>query len=157
MVFNTSMFSIVNIVLIVWLVFLSVLVLKMKRQYDRLLATTHKDTLSDMMSSLLDNQKETAHLEEDIKKKIGHIEKLQEYELQKIGILRFNPFSDTGGSQSFSLAILDAQDNGIVMTSLYARTGNRWYIKQVAGGKGVEIDLSQEEKTAIKNARKLHT
>lgn len=156
MVFNASIVSIIFIVLAVWLAFLTVLVLGIKRHYDSLLAKTHKDTLSDMLHSLLESQKETVRLEEEIKKKIGQIEKLQEYDLQKIGILRFNPFSDTGGSQSFSLAILDNKDNGIVMTSLYARTGNRWYIKQAAGGKGVGIDLSQEEKTAIKNAKRLN-
>ncbi len=74
--------------------------------------------------------------------------------LQKIGLVRFNPFSDTGGDQSFSLALLDGQESGIIMTSLYARTGVRWYIKTIKKGKGLEHDLSKEEAEALKRATK---
>lgn len=84
------------------------------------------------------------------------ITKLEEEEkthFQKIGIVRFNPFSDTGGSQSFTMALLDKEDNGVVMTSLYARTGNRWYIKSIKDGSGKDVELSREEKAAIKQAK----
>jgi hypothetical protein len=49
--------------------------------------------------------------------------------------------------------MLDKNDNGIVMTSLYARTGNRWYIKYIKAGSGLDVELSKEEKSAIKNTK----
>jgi len=75
-----------------------------------------------------------------------------EKHIQKIGIVRFNPFSDTGGSQSFTIALLDGKKSGIVITSLYARTGNRWYIKHIHEGVCRDVDLSKEEQTALTKA-----
>ncbi|MCL5432874.1 MAG: DUF4446 family protein, partial [Patescibacteria group bacterium] len=75
------------------------------------------------------------------------------FHIQKIGLVRFNPFKDTGGDQSFVLALLDNNDTGIVISSLYSRTGMRWYAKRIVLGKGLEHDLSDEEKGAIKEAK----
>jgi len=52
----------------------------------------------------------------------------------RLGIVRFNPFDDTGGNQSFALAILDANNDGFVITSLHSRTGTRVYAKAVFDG-----------------------
>src|SRR4029078_11237479 len=71
--------------------------------------------------------------------------------LQRIGMVRFNPFEDTGGNQSFALAILDVQGNGLVVSSLHSRGGTRVYGKTVAGGKA-ETALSQEEAEALRLA-----
>jgi hypothetical protein len=65
--------------------------------------------------------------------------------------VRFNPFEDTGGNQSFALAILDAQGNGIVVSSLHSRTGTRFYGKAITGGRG-ETALSDEEAEALRLA-----
>jgi hypothetical protein len=80
------------------------------------------------------------------------IEKDGLYHIQKIGLLRFNPFKDTGGDQSFILALLDAKETGVVITALYSRSGTRWYAKKVIEGKGAEHDLSEDEKKALKLA-----
>ena len=74
--------------------------------------------------------------------------------IQKVGLLRFNPFNDTGGDQSFILSLTDANDTGVVISGLYARSGTRWYTKRVANGKGVEHELSDEEKKVLKEAGK---
>ena len=71
---------------------------------------------------------------------------------QRIGLVRFNPFEDTGGNQSFALALLDADDDGIVLSSLHSRGGTRIYTKAVAGGRP-EAALSEEEAHALALAR----
>jgi hypothetical protein len=81
------------------------------------------------------------------------IEKQQQFHIQKIGLLRFNPFKDTGGDQSFILALLDSQDTGVVITALYSRSGTRWYAKRVKKGKGLDHELSDEEKRSLQIAR----
>ena len=73
--------------------------------------------------------------------------------LQKIAIVRFNPFNETGGNQSFSLAILDGNDCGAVITSLFGRNDNRVYSKPITNGVS-EFSLTDEEKLAIANAQK---
>ena len=75
------------------------------------------------------------------------------FSIQKIGIIRFSPFKELGGKQSFSLALLDGNDSGIVITSLYSRQENRFYGKAVKNGQS-EYSLSQEEKDAIQMAQK---
>jgi hypothetical protein len=72
---------------------------------------------------------------------------------QKISIVRFNPFGDTGGDQSFSLAVLDAYNSGYVTTSIHGRQGTRVYIKPIDFGKS-KYTLSDEEKQAISQAVK---
>jgi hypothetical protein len=72
---------------------------------------------------------------------------------QKISIVRFNPFGDTGGDQSFSLAVLDAHDSGYVLTSIHGRQGTRVYVKPVDFGKS-KYTLSAEEQQALSQAIK---
>ena len=72
---------------------------------------------------------------------------------QKISIVRFNPFGDTGGDQSFSLAVLDAHDSGYVLTSIHGRQGTRVYAKPVDLGKS-KYTLSAEEQQALDQAIK---
>jgi hypothetical protein len=72
---------------------------------------------------------------------------------QKISVVRFNPFGDTGGDQSFSLAVLDAHDSGYVLTSIHGRQGTRVYVKPVDFAKS-KYSLSTEEQQALSQAIK---
>ena len=67
----------------------------------------------------------------------------------KINILRFNPFEDIGGDQSFILTILNENNNGAILTSLHNRDITRIYAKPIKNGQGDNITLSKEEKLAI--------
>lgn len=79
------------------------------------------------------------------------LHKLSSVSLTKIGLVRFNPFGDTGGDQSFCLACLDSKNSGFIISSIYARTGTRVYAKQVVGGKS-KHNLSEEEEQALNEA-----
>jgi hypothetical protein len=76
------------------------------------------------------------------------LEQTQQRAFQRIGLVRFNPFEDTGGNQSFALAVLDARGDGFVVSSLHARAGTRVYGKAVSGGRS-ESNLSAEEAEAL--------
>jgi hypothetical protein len=104
------------------------------------------------LEQILSTQKKLRGETDDLYKTLEEVKKDGRLHIQRVGLVRFNPFSDTGGSQSFTLAILDGHNNGLVMTSLYARTGHRWYVKEVIAGKGKELALSKEEQAAIKKA-----
>jgi len=69
----------------------------------------------------------------------------------RVGFVRFNPFEDTGGNQSFALALLDGRGDGFVVSSLHARAGTRVYAKAIAAGSS-EAALSDEEAEALKEA-----
>ena len=72
---------------------------------------------------------------------------------QKISVVRFNPFGDTGGDQSFTLAVLDAHDSGYVLSSIHGRQGTRVYVKPIDFGKS-KYRLSTEEQQALTQAAK---
>jgi len=72
--------------------------------------------------------------------------------LTRVGFVRFNPFEDTGGNQSFALAILDSREDGVVVSSLHSRATTRMYAKAMSGGRP-EGALSQEEEQAVEQAR----
>jgi len=89
-----------------------------------------------------------------IKAAITKIEKDGRKHLQRSGVVRFNPFSSTGSDQSFAVSLLDAEGNGVVISSLHAREVTRVYSKPVKNGKEAGFEFSKEEQEAIKKAWK---
>ncbi|MDA8217415.1 MAG: DUF4446 family protein [Dehalococcoidales bacterium] len=71
-----------------------------------------------------------------------------ELSLRRVGMIRFNPFSDTGGDQSFALAVLDDRGDGFVISSIFGRAESRLYAKPVKDGRS-KYPLSAEEEQAI--------
>jgi len=107
------------------------------------------ENLKDILSQFKD-------LKEDFEKISKELENLKEenkFSVQKVGIVRFNPFKDVGGNQSFSICLLDGEDDGLVITSLYTKEGNRVYGKPIKAGLS-EYLLSGEEKEAIEYAKR---
>ena len=146
---------IVFVVLIIWLSLLTVYVVRLSSHYNSLVADSSKRTLQSILEDLL---KDVAVTKKDIatlSSKYDTMLKDNQLHIQKIGLLRFNPFKDTGGDQSFILALLDGKDTGVVLSGLYSRAGTRWYAKKIVEGKPVEHELSDEEKQAIKQASQI--
>ncbi len=79
------------------------------------------------------------------------LERTGQRAIQRVGVVRFNPFTDTGGDQSFAIALLDALGNGLVVSSLHGRADTRVFAKQVRGGRS-KHQLSAEEEDAIRQA-----
>jgi len=100
------------------------------------------------------NLKEVLKQFEELRKQVEKISQTSKASIQKVGVVRYNPFSEVGGDQSFSVALLDGNNDGVVVTSLYSRDGNRVYGKAVKNGQS-EYSLSGEEKKAIEKATKL--
>jgi hypothetical protein len=73
------------------------------------------------------------------------------FSVQRVGLVRFNPFNDGGGNFSFCLAMLDQNNTGVVITSMYGREQNRIYTKKVDQGKS-DTKLTEEEEQAVARA-----
>ncbi len=104
--------------------------------------------LKEVISFLKDLEKNFDKLSEELK----NLKKESNFAVQKVGIVRFNPFSGVGSDQSFSVALLDKNDDGVIITSLYTREGNRVYAKPIKASAS-EYLLSSEEKKAIEKAK----
>lgn len=72
--------------------------------------------------------------------------------IQRVELLRFNPYDDTGGNISFTVCFLDNGGSGVVITSLHARSGTRVFGKEIVAGKSKKHQLSKEEELVIKKA-----
>lgn len=106
------------------------------------------ENLKEVLSEL---KKTETKLEKTIKD-LEDLKTKNKLSLQKFSIIRFNPFKEVGGDQSFSVALLDDGDSGVVITSHYTREGNRVYGKPIKNGQS-EYKLSDEEIKAIDIAR----
>ena len=82
---------------------------------------------------------------------VMRVEKSVQGSVQHVGLVRFNPFQETGGDQSFALALLDGRGDGIVISSLHSRAVTRFYAKPIKGGTS-QLSLSAEEAKAVQNA-----
>ncbi len=142
-------------VLLVLLVYLSYEIFRDRRFYQNLTSGTDKKNLISILDKFKKDLKNHEEQIAKLEKKMQQEEKNSLTYLQKVGLMRFNPFSDTGGQQSFVLSLLDKLGNGVVISSLFGRNGTRWFAKRVSKNKGEELELSEEEKRVVEIAEKI--
>ena len=139
----------------IWLGAVTYFLYKMLAHYNSLTKATKRETLTSVLEQLLEHARANHQTITSLQERIDKQEKKSELQIQKIGLVRYNPFADTGGEQSFVVSLLDNHSNGMILTSLQGRSGTRWYAKQVKRGKGLDFQLSKEEEEAVKKAKAL--
>lgn len=129
---------------------------KLKARYEIFMGVGKKHKREINMEKLLI---ECVSKAESIDEKYGKLleivqdmEKNMQYCCQKVGIVRYNPFEEMGGNLCFAVAILDAENTGIVINGIHSRTGTFTYAKPVELGVSTYI-LSKEEQEAIDKAK----
>jgi hypothetical protein len=108
--------------------------------------------LEEILSHHLETVHQVARDLDELAARMAIVESAARHHFTKQGLVRFNPFPDTGGNQSFALVLLDESDDGVIVSSLHSRTGTRIYAKAVNAGKA-DTSLSTEEQQAIDEAR----
>lgn len=134
----------------IWNLTISVILWQTLSHYRRLAGKVAKGNLERVLETLLKEEKLTFEAVNKIKVELKKLETAGKSYFLNAGLVRFNPFSDSGGDQSFSLAILDSYERGVVITGLHGRQTTRFYTKLLDGK--TEVKLSTEEKLAIKKA-----
>lgn len=111
----------------------------------------------DLEKIILDNNDKIEHFDKEIQELFdisNQINLLAGKGISKFSVMRFNPFKDLGGDQSFVTAFLDSKDDGLVISSMHTREGTRVYAKPVVrGGDSEKYKLTDEEKKAIEMAK----
>lgn len=138
----------------IWLLALSLSLLWLISFFKRITKGISEADLKKILERLLTNQEKQAKETERLDKEIRKLVQEGTFHIQKVGMVRFNPFRDIGGEHSFTMALLDGRDSGIVLTGLHTRDRTRIYLKTVRGGKS-EYELSAEEKKAIAKAQEM--
>ncbi len=142
--------NIILLVLVIWNLVLTGFFWASWRHYRRLVKGVGKENLQKLMDKILKQIKEQQLESKEAKEFLRALTNKGESNYQKMGLVRFNPFAEMGGNQSFSFALLDGYDSGFLITSLHGRSLTRLYVKRVKQGKPVDGKLSKEEELAIK-------
>ena len=121
------------------------------RRVDTLTSGGNGQSLEDVLGSHLERVRQVVNDVNTVAARTALVERDLQGALGRVGLVRFNPFEDTGGNQSFALALLDGRGDGFVVSSLHARAGTRVYAKAVVGGAS-EAALSAEEAEALRQA-----
>lgn len=143
----------VSIIFGVWISALSFLVYKIFALFNKLSRGVEVTDIKKILEKVLSDEAKNGSDIRLLEKRANLIEEEGLSHVQKIGLIRFNPFKELGGDHSFSLAILDGNDTGVVITGLHTRERTRVYMKEIKKGKSGS-DLSIEEKKAVAIAQK---
>jgi hypothetical protein len=138
--------------LVAMMILLVTQVSQLRRRIDRLTGGAESGDIETVLGEHLETVHQVGRELDELTARMAFIESSARHHYSKVGLIRFNPFPDTGGNQSFALALLDESDDGVVISSLHSRTGTRIYGKSVTGGKP-DTSLSTEEQEAVDDAR----
>lgn len=133
---------ILNVIFFVWL-------RKVTSHYNSLTKGIDDKTLMNALQGIQHTIAEHERVQGVIKNELVRQKADGQLHVQHVTLKRFNPFGDTGGDQSFILALLDGNKDGVVITSLHSRENTRFYVKSVEGGVGIDHPLSDEEQKII--------
>jgi hypothetical protein len=121
------------------------------RAYRALVQGGGEGTLGDVLETHVGRVEDVRSRLEELDQRHADLERRSQTSIQHIGLVRFNPFQDTGSDQSFAIALLDDRRDGLVISSLHGRSNTRVFAKPVEGGSSSHA-LSDEEAQAIRIA-----
>lgn len=126
---------------------------RIKVKYNRFMNGLSDRNMEELLEKCLESVNFVNNKNREIELKINEIERNLIQCIQKVGIVRFNAFDNVGSDLSFSIALLDNNDSGIVVSGIYSRDSSSTYAKPVSSGKS-RYTLSAEEIQAINIAKK---
>lgn len=140
-----------TVLLLLLCIIQSVRISRLRKSMNRFLTGAGGTNLEEGMHQLLDQVDEVKKLQNDQQFAVNRLSQRIAAQCARVGIIRYNAFGDFGSDLSFSMAILDDTQNGVVITSIYGREESRVYAKPLTAGASV-YHLSEEEHTAIRKA-----
>lgn len=127
---------------------------KLKKRYEKFMQGKNAKSLENEIIALFEDNKFIKTSTEKNKKDIRTLFKNMESTFQKIGIIKYDAFNQMGGKLSFSLALLDENNNGFILNSVHSTEGCYSYTKQIKNGQS-SISLGEEEKQALDMAMEI--
>lgn len=138
-------------VLLVWIGTIEYRLLRLTRTLRLMFTGRTGGDLEQVLREYMERMDRTDELIRQYNQRASLIEQKAPYNVSHVGVVRFNPFDDKGGDQSFAVAFLDDHNDGVVFTGLHSRSDVRVYAKPVVGGTST-YPLTREESDAITRA-----
>jgi HAMP domain-containing protein len=133
-------------------IWLAIRLRRLERHYQALTAGTDGGSLEAVLEDHVGQVQQATRRVQELDTLVMRLERNNRTHLQRVGFLRFNPFRDTGGDQSFALALADEGGSGVVISSLHSREVTRVYAKPLVAWQ-TSYQLTDEEREAIKRAK----
>lgn len=149
---NPTLIILSLFLILVWLIILTLLYFFSVKHYRTLTKGVGRADLKKALDGHLKKLEASTKDLDTLRKVVEEMGAKDIKHFQKHALVRFNPFGDTGGDQSFAMALLDEENNGVVISSLHGRAGTRIYGKPVKDGKEAGYQFSEEEKEAVEQA-----
>lgn len=143
------------VVLLILLILIIVALCKLKklnRKFDRFMRGKDAESLEDTILSCIEKNEQIDQMNQLLREDIIGLRKNQRITYQKMGMVKYNAFREMSGDLSYALALLDQEENGFIINSVYAKEGGYSYIKEIVKGES-SILLSEEEKAALEKAK----
>lgn len=141
-----------NVILAILVIINIIYTIMMKKKYlDFMKRLGNGKNLDEMLKKYLDDVREIKKDNSEIKAYYTKLDNDIDTCIQKIGLVRYNAFKDVGSDLSFAIAMLDRNDNGVILNGLYGSESSNIYAKPVKNGIS-KYQLSEEEKTALEIA-----
>ena len=138
-----------NIIMILFVIINFFIIIKMHKRYISFMNKIgNGNNLDEMLKTYLKDVDEIKRDNSEIKAYYTKLDRDIASCIQKVGIIRYNAFRDVGSDLSFAIALLDKDDNGVVLNGIYGSDSSNIYAKPIKNGTS-SYQLSEEEKYAI--------
>ena len=143
--------SVITLVSIILLIVTLCKLKKLRRRVDTLTRGKDTESMEDIMLNFFERIESLENHEKEIDEDIKKITDTLKNTYQKKALVKYDAFREMSGALSYSLALLDQNNNGVLISSMYSREGCYSYAKNVENGE-CKINLSEEETEALKQA-----
>ena len=124
---------------------------KLYQTYDRFMRGKNMESMEETVLAQFERIEALEKSNEEKDRQIESIFENLQHVYQKTGLVKYDAFREMSGKLSYALALLDKENNGVMINSMYSREGCYSYLKTIVGGK-CSIEMSEEEKEALKIA-----
>lgn len=143
-----AVMAVIILILLIIMIVNMCMMNKLKKKYAKFMTGKDVKSLENEIVGLFEDNKFIKASVDKNKKEIRTLYKNMESTLQKVGIIKYDAFNQMGGKLSFSLALLDENNDGFILNSVHSAEGCYSYIKQVKNGE-CDILLGKEEQQAL--------
>lgn len=144
--------AIIVLILLILVIVLLGSVNKVEKRYRKLMRGVNNKNLEELVTSYLDKVDEVKKQSEKISSSYVELDERIKGCIQKTAIIRYRAFEDVGSDLSFSIALLNESDNGVIISGIYGRHESTTYAKPIDKGLS-RYDLSEEEQQVLEEAK----
>ncbi|WP_038289450.1 DUF4446 family protein [Acetivibrio straminisolvens] len=147
--------SILILILLISLLIISSRLKELKKKYKKFMNGSDEKNIEQLLLDNINLSNDISLKNKEIENRVSSLERDLQRCIQKVGVIRYNAFDDVGSDLSFSIALLDENDNGVVISGIYSRESSTTYAKKIVNGTSKHV-LSAEELQAISESKKIN-